>query len=71
MSLLQKSQTDDASHGDRVDTASRISEAPAFECYCGLGQACPLFRMFTPEQRADCSRDKRRTGQTYYKNGMT
>ena len=71
MPLLQQLQTDDASHGARVDTASRTSEAPAIDCYCGLGPACPLFRMLTPAERVDCSRDKRQTGQSYYMNGMT
>lgn len=40
------------------------------ECYCGLGPACPLWRQFTPEERADCSADKRLYAQRFWKNGM-
>lgn len=40
------------------------------ECYCGLGPACPLWRQFTPAQRAACSLDKRATAQALWMNGM-
>lgn len=40
------------------------------ECYCGLGPACPLWRQMTPEQRADCSADKRLVAQRLWKNGL-
>lgn len=40
------------------------------ECYCGFGPACPLWRAMTPEQRVDCSLDKRLVAQRYWKNGM-
>jgi hypothetical protein len=40
------------------------------ECYCGLGPACPLWRQFTPEQRAACSLDKRAVAQAFWMNGL-
>ena len=40
------------------------------ECYCGLGPACPLWRQMTPEERTDCSADKRLYAQRFWKNGM-
>jgi hypothetical protein len=40
------------------------------ECYCGLGPACHLWREMTPEQRVDCSLDKRANAQRMWKNGM-
>lgn len=40
------------------------------ECYCGLGPACHLWRQMTPEQRVDCSLDKRATAQRYWRTGM-
>ena len=42
-----------------------------YECYCGLGPACPLFRTMTPEQRVCCTRDKRQQAQSWYRNGVT
>lgn len=42
----------------------------AYECYCGLGPACPLFRQMNSAQRAECSRDKRLSAQWMYMNGM-
>lgn len=39
-------------------------------CYCGLGPACPLWREMTPDERADCSADKRLYAQRFWKNGM-
>lgn len=40
------------------------------ECYCGLGPACSLWRRMTPEQRIQCSWDRRLVQQRLYKNGM-
>ena len=40
------------------------------QCYCGFGPACQLWRRMTPEQRADCSADKRLVAQRMWKNGM-
>ena len=40
------------------------------ECYCGLGPACHLWREMTPEQRTDCSLDKRAYAQRMWMNGM-
>jgi hypothetical protein len=39
-------------------------------CYCGLGPACPLWREMTPDERMDCSADKRLYAQRFWKNGM-
>jgi len=40
------------------------------ECYCGLGPACPVWRELTPDQRSECSADKRLVAQRLWKNGM-
>jgi hypothetical protein len=40
------------------------------ECYCGLGPACYGWRQMTPDQRAECSQDKRLIAQRLWKNGM-
>lgn len=40
------------------------------ECYCGLGPACHLWRQMSPEQREDCSLDKRATAQRFWRTGM-
>ena len=40
------------------------------KCYCGLGPACPIWRQMTPEEREDCSLDKRLAAQRLWKNGM-
>jgi hypothetical protein len=40
------------------------------ECYCGLGPACHLWRQMSPDERVDCSLDKRATAQRLYMNGM-
>jgi hypothetical protein len=61
-------QCDAATHRDRPEPASTASATDEYECYCGLGPACPLFRMMTPPQREDCTRDKRRTAQAYYRS---
>jgi uncharacterized protein with FMN-binding domain len=45
-------------------------ESAAFECYCGIDAACPVFRLMTPQQRVNCSRDKRQTAQAYYRDGV-
>lgn len=39
-------------------------------CYCGLGPACPLWREMTPDERIDCSLDKRLYAQRLWKNGL-
>ena len=39
-------------------------------CYCGLGPACHLWRQMSPEQRVECSADKRLTAQRFWKHGM-
>jgi hypothetical protein len=41
----------------------------AEECYCGLGPACPLWQQMSPEQRTDCSLDKRATAQRLWRTG--
>lgn len=55
----------------RLD-AARIAELrqAVKECYCGLGPACHLWRAFTPEQRRECSLDKRAVAQALWMNGM-
>lgn len=52
---------------DRISSRHR-QQYP--ECYCGLGPACGVYRQLTPEQRIECSTERRRTMQTYFKNGM-
>ena len=47
------------------------NDAVEFECYCGLGPACPMFGQMNAVQRADCTRDKRQTAQWMFVNGMT
>jgi hypothetical protein len=42
----------------------------AFDCYCGLGADCELFRQMTPAQRAECARDKRAMAQSFYRSGL-
>ena len=42
----------------------------AIDCYCGLGPDCELFRLMTPAQRVACTRDKRATAQSFYRNGV-
>ena len=54
------------SRAEQIEELRRAVE----ECYCGLGPACVLWRQMTPEQRADCSLDKRLTMQRMWKNGM-
>ena len=59
------------------DAAGHVAtEAPraarhAAECYCGWYAACPLFRMMSPTEREECTRDKRLDAQRMWKNGMT
>jgi hypothetical protein len=56
----------------RRPRAEQIAEfrQAVLECYCGLGPACSLWRQMTPEQRANCSADRRMTAQRMWKNGM-
>jgi len=54
----------------RLEQIAELREA-VLQCYCGLGPACSLWRQMTPEQRADCSADKRLASQRLWKNGMT
>lgn len=68
MPFLFMSPVDPASRGDPAEPASAAGGPAEFECYCGLGPACPLFQMMTPSQREDCTRDKRRTAQAYYRS---
>jgi len=53
------------------ERARPAEETAAFECYCGLGPACPMFREMNAAQRELCTRDKRQTAQWMYVNGMT
>lgn len=53
----------------RAEQIAELREA-VLACYCGLGPACPLWRQMTPEERADCSADKRLVAQRAWKNGM-
>jgi len=66
----------------KADVSSVIDSAPpnaeqiaalrwaVEECYCGLGPACYVWRQMSPEQRTECSLDKRATAQRFWKNGM-
>jgi hypothetical protein len=51
---------------EQIEELRRAVEA----CYCGLGPACHLWRQMTPEQRVECSQDKRASAQYYWKGGM-
>ena len=51
----------------RMDQIAELREA-VLACYCGLGPACPLWRQMTPEQRTDCSLDKRLSAQRLWKH---
>jgi hypothetical protein len=51
-----------------VESARKLSAA--IDCYCGLGPDCELFRKMTPDQRAACTRDKRATAQSFFRNGL-
>jgi hypothetical protein len=53
----------------RMEQILELKQA-VLECYCGLGPACPLWRQMTPEQRTDCSTDKRLVAQRFWKNCM-
>jgi hypothetical protein len=53
----------------RAEQIAELREA-VLACYCGLGPACPLWRQMTPEQRSECSADKRLVAQRFWKNGM-
>jgi hypothetical protein len=70
MTFQSISPSDAASSGGGPDAASTTRDPPDWECYCGLGPACPIFHLMTPQQRDECTRDKRRTAQAYYRNGI-
>lgn len=53
----------------RAEQIAELREA-VLACYCGLGPACPLWRQMTPDERAECSRDKRLVAQRLWKNGL-
>ena len=53
----------------REEQIAELKRAVA-ECYCGYGPACHLWRQMTPEQRTECSADKRQYAQRLYRNGM-
>ena len=40
------------------------------QCYCGLGPSCEIWSKMTPEERADCSRDKRAYSQLLWRHGV-
>lgn len=46
------------------------AEFPEYDCYCGLGPACHLFREMTEQERTTCSQDKRQTAQWLWVNGV-
>lgn len=50
--------------------ASAKDDSGEFECYCGLGPNCELFRLMTPAERAECTRDKRAMAQSFYRSGL-
>lgn len=60
-----------ASAAPKAEPPKAADEAVEFECYCGLGTACPGFREMNASQRAACTCDKRQTAQWMYVNGMT
>jgi hypothetical protein len=70
MPYTTTSSGDAASPRERADSATSPSEPAAYECYCGLGSDCSIFGQMTDEQRHDCTQDKRRTAQQYYRNGI-
>lgn len=70
MSARLSSSTGAAVFDGGSPSRPQTTRVTRFECYCGLGPACPLFRQMTPEQRSQCSQDKRQTEQYYWKNGM-
>ena len=53
----------------RAEQIAELKQAVE-QCYCGLGPACTIWRQMTPEQRADCSLDKRLLAQRFWKNSM-
>ena len=50
--------------------APAADEDAEWECYCGLGPACPGFQMMSAIERAICTRDKRMAAEYYWKNGL-
>lgn len=69
MASIQDTSSDAAKPRDRDEPASATDDL-VYECYCGLGPACPIFMLMTAEQRTACTRDKRRMAQSYYRNGV-
>lgn len=63
---MASSRQDEAREKKPVSAA----EQEEYDCYCGLGPACPHFLRMTEEERLACSRDKRQYAQAFYKNGM-
>lgn len=66
-------QANDQQASDQVRLATARFVAlhhPVSECYCGLGPSCPLWRAYTPAQRAACAQDQRATAQARWMNGM-
>lgn len=56
--------------GDGSESASAKRDSTAFDCYCGSSAACPVRERLTPQERANCSHDKRQTAQTFYRDGL-
>ena len=58
--------------GSSCPTATAITarRQAAEDCYCGLGQDCCHWDELTPEERLDCSRDKRAIVDALWKNGI-
>lgn len=69
MQKLPNTSSDVASRADAVDPPPATDDL-VYECYCGLGPACPIFGLMNAEQRTACTRDKRRSAQSYYRNGL-
>ncbi|MBI3567074.1 MAG: hypothetical protein HY084_02570 [Gemmatimonadetes bacterium] len=66
----QDAMTEPAASRGSPDPRAMADEIGEYECYCGLGPACPVFLLMTPDERTACTRDKRRTAQSYYRNGL-
>jgi hypothetical protein len=54
---------------DRGEQIAELKELVK-QCYCGLGPACEIWRKMTPDQRADCTRDKRAYAELLWKHGV-
>jgi hypothetical protein len=70
MPTIRSTSFSAATSGSNWTPAAATDDAPEFECYCGLGPACPIFNQMTPRERTLCSQDKRRTGQQFWRNGL-